>query len=153
MWKLLFGTMKETDSETLIDLYSKQRDRSWTNVCQWHPLKSSAANIKGKPFVVLSQVGIMMAGLLCLKWKRGLWSDGVNTTLSSASLASRGLRICKWYLEVTLHVLNIKSVLVRAGPCLDWGLLWPINMTMQAWLTVSERFDPSFINLNGNETL
>ncbi len=52
------------------------------------------------------------------------------------------------------HVLgHIKRAANRELVLFDWGLLWLINMTMQAWSTVSSVLINLSLILNGNETL
>ena len=53
---------------------------------------------------------------------------------------------------MTSLVLNISNEQARDRPCLDWGS--PANKHDYAGLIHRmEKFDPSYINLNGNETL
>ena len=68
----LVGVDEGLISETLIDLYSKQgivaEPAGAASVASLEILREY---IKGKPFVVLSQVGIMTS-TVCLRWKNGL---------------------------------------------------------------------------------
>ncbi len=68
----LVGVDEGLISETLIDLYSKQgivaEPAGAASVASLEILREY---IKGKPFVVLSQVGIMIS-TVCLRWKNGL---------------------------------------------------------------------------------
>ena len=65
----LVGVDEGLISETLIDLYSKQGIVAEpAGAASVASLKSCANTSRGKPFVVLSQVGIMIS-TVCLRWK------------------------------------------------------------------------------------
>ena len=123
----------------------------------WPPLKSCANTSRGKPFVVLSQVGIMIS-TACLRWKNvALIYDGVkhyfivNFPQRPGALREFVNDILGPNDDIT-RFEYIKRASKGTGPVLI-GVTLANKHDYAGLVNRIERFDPSFINLNGNETL